>query len=273
MCKMEVKNMKKIILARLAVVAVLLIATAAYTFPALPVKASPSIQNGVVSLTFDDGTVGQYEYAWPIMQSRGVVGTFYVISNYVNAPAGSFFTPHGFMTDRQINDLFQHGNEIGSHGVTHNSMSDLPLSDVRTEMANSKSALERMISGLTVKDFAYPFGGGNSQTDLIAKDYYQSVRYDAGDPIPLPCNQFALPAWATTNTPNDNAQLVAYKHTVDLAYNSKEWIILYFHEVLPASQIVNEYDTSTQTFEQVIDYVQSKGMEILTVNQALDLSA
>jgi peptidoglycan/xylan/chitin deacetylase (PgdA/CDA1 family) len=54
-----------------------------YNLIALP----PSIpfDNGMVSITFDDGWKSQYENAFPILQNAGLKGSFYIITNAIAA--------------------------------------------------------------------------------------------------------------------------------------------------------------------------------------------
>jgi Predicted xylanase/chitin deacetylase len=52
------------------------------------------------------------------------------------------------------------GMEIGAHGVTHRSLSRLPLEEAKQEIDRSKSIIENQI-GKPCVHFAFPFGGHN----------------------------------------------------------------------------------------------------------------
>ena len=53
-------------------------------------------------------------------------------------------------------------------------------------------------------------------------------------------------------------------------YSTNEWAVFYFHQILP--NVVNSPDViNTQTFTSLLDYIKSKGIPTLTVNEALNL--
>lgn len=217
--------------------------------------------NCVVTLSFDDGCSSQYKYAWPIMHQKGVVGTFYVVSGWINT--------NGNMTAQQLKVLFAHGNEIASHSVHHSNFLYLTEAQARKEFADSKAQLQRMVPGLTVKNFAYPGEDGNSLTDSWCKSYYRSARYGPGV-NPLPCSNFRLLA-GTSGAVSDNEDYLTYKWYVDYAFGQKAWLILFFHNIVPAYMEKSGYDTSTQTFTKIINYIQAKHIPIITLNQALNI--
>ena len=64
----------------------------------------------VVSLTFDDGTAGQFAAA-QAMHRYGVAGTFFIITGAVGAP--------NYMSLPELRQLAANGDEIGGHTVSH----------------------------------------------------------------------------------------------------------------------------------------------------------
>src|SRR3990170_2406272 len=69
-----------------------------------------SVNRGVLSITFDDGTRNQYTTAFPLMQARNIVGTFYIPTNVTNPLYSSQ------MNKISVSELLQMqsaGNEIG----------------------------------------------------------------------------------------------------------------------------------------------------------------
>lgn len=213
--------------------------------------------NGAVSLAFDDGLATQYSYAWPLMQERGMVGTFYVVTRDLGL--------RGITTVDQLRDLQAHGNEIASHSDSHIYFDNLTEQEIRYECEISKSVLQGY--GLTVTDFAYPFGSGNSTADSIVNQYYRSARYDWGI-MGLPHMEFQVKGWTSYND-TDVGDFDVYRQVIDSVYDQKGWCILYFHSIVP------DYSTgalvSTEAFADILDYVASKGVEVLTVEQALGI--
>lgn len=214
-------------------------------------------ENGAISIAFDDGMQDQYDCAFPLMTARGMVGTFYIVSDHIGG---------AFMTIAELQTLQNIGNEIGSHSKSHPSFYDLSDEQIRDECSLSKQVLQNY--GLTVNDFAYPYGLTNDHIDSIVSQYYRSGRSAYAPPyiMQLPTSQFNLTGFPG-ETGNGDA-LPNLKCMVDQVCASKGWAIIFFHQVLPNPS--GHYEISTQDFGEFLDYVTAKGVATLTVNQALD---
>jgi peptidoglycan/xylan/chitin deacetylase (PgdA/CDA1 family) len=107
----------------------------------LPVKS--------IVLTFDDGNDNTYTRAFPILQKYGFSGTAYIVYNYVGVT--------NYMDKQQIRALYEAGWEIGSHGLSH---VDLTTHTDRqeAEIVESKRKLQKLLDGIPIDTFAYPFG-------------------------------------------------------------------------------------------------------------------
>jgi peptidoglycan/xylan/chitin deacetylase (PgdA/CDA1 family) len=103
-----------------------------------------------VMLTFDDGNDDAYTQAYPVLRQHGLVGSFAVITGYIEAGGP-------FLTWAQIGEMSDAGMEMMSHSVSH---SDLGASDddtVRAQIADSRAALEAQ-TGREVRFLVYPSG-------------------------------------------------------------------------------------------------------------------
>ena len=97
-----------------------------------------------VMITFDDGTYGQYKYAFPILKKYGLTATYYIVSNRsgIRAP--------------QLKEMAQAGMEIASHSATHPNLVNLKdLEQLTYEIYSSKSILAAR-TGKPVYGIAYP---------------------------------------------------------------------------------------------------------------------
>jgi peptidoglycan/xylan/chitin deacetylase (PgdA/CDA1 family)/PKD repeat protein len=217
-------------------------------------------QNGAVSITFDEGYM-QYDYAWPLLKARGMVATFYVVTGYITDLYPGVYP---YMNTSQLKDLYNSGNEIASHSMTHPDFTSISDAQIVQECVGSKQLLESL--GFVVTDFAYPYATCNAHTDSIVSQYYRSGRAGYSPPyiIQLPVNQFNLPAFFA----NDTAEI---ENMVDQVYATKGWAIMLFHNVSPNGPGLNT--VSTDSFGKFLDYLILKGVKTLTVNQALDLGS
>ncbi len=213
-------------------------------------------EKGAVSIVFDDGYQSQYDYAWPLLKAKGMTATFYVITDDIGES--------GYLTIAELQSLQNSGNEIASHSKTHPDFTDISDTQIREECSVSKEVLQSY--GFAVSNFAYPYGGWNDHTNSIVSQYYRSARsgYDYPYVMSLPISQFRLLA-----TAGDKQDLFPdLRNRVDSAITSKGWVIIVFHHVVPQAQ---GWAVTTQIFSQFLDYLTANGVQVLTVNQALDM--
>lgn len=124
-----------------------------------------------IVLTFDDGYRDNYEIVLPVLKNMGLPAVFFLTTDYVSGNA-EFSDPrvmdkktgrlHNYVDDRFINwdeakRISDAGMEIGSHGVTHRSLTKMPAAQAREEIVKSKEIIERNLNK-ACRHFAFPFG-------------------------------------------------------------------------------------------------------------------
>jgi peptidoglycan/xylan/chitin deacetylase (PgdA/CDA1 family) len=102
-----------------------------------------------------------------------------------------------FLSHEDVRRLSENGIEIGSHTITHPILGALEPENARCEIADSKSALERLL-GKTVRAFAYPFGAPGldfmpRDEALVKESGYALAFAGEGGFVTRSSNQFALP--------------------------------------------------------------------------------
>ncbi len=102
-----------------------------------------------VAITFDDGTLGQFEHAVPALRERGMTATFFVTTDWVGRP--------GFMSWEQLRRLGEWGMSVQSHSRSHPHLSELDREDLWVEIHDSKSELDRNLRQCTTQ-LALPGG-------------------------------------------------------------------------------------------------------------------
>ncbi len=116
-------------------------------------------KNGFL-ITFDDGLMGVYEHAYPIMEEMGIRGIVFIVVDYIgkkNIWDAHFLTPVYHMGKKEILELSRIGWIIGSHGKTHRSLRGMKIREILEEVDYSKKYLEDL-TGKEVSMFSYPFG-------------------------------------------------------------------------------------------------------------------
>jgi peptidoglycan/xylan/chitin deacetylase (PgdA/CDA1 family) len=115
-----------------------------------------------ILLTFDDGNINNFTFAYPIMRSYGFSGTIYIVANRLNA--------EGFVNASNLQEMIAAGWEIGSHTYTHPDLTEIPGDNLRGELLISRTTLEETLNTKVVS-LAYPFGQYNQRIADKAEDY------------------------------------------------------------------------------------------------------
>lgn len=115
----------------------------------LPLPEHPII------LTFDDGWMEQYTVAFPELKKRGMIGTFFAPTSYLDAGGKSLFDWD------QARQMSQAGMEFGSHTVKHVDLSTVSMDEVRRQLRFSKETMQEEL-GKPIVALSYPFGVFNS---------------------------------------------------------------------------------------------------------------
>ena len=121
-------------------------------YSAVPIRDLTLTQK-TVALTFDDGYRDFYTTALPVMKEHGFRATIYQIADLVDN--------HRYLTAEQLRELAADGHEIGSHTLSHPDLTALRPDRLRTELAESRARLERVV-GQPVLAFCYPSGRQNA---------------------------------------------------------------------------------------------------------------
>lgn len=193
---------------------------------------------GAYSMAFDDGALGQEEFAVPLLNERELRGTFFVVGFSVEA----WYTVPKRLHIRELRDMARHGHEIGNHSYSHKDLRTLTDSEIRQEIERCQEYLGRY--GLWPTSFAYPFSGCDERVKAIVAEYFEFAR--CGYPMItnssewLKIDPFHL-KWS--DSPDHYACL-------SVAAEQGEWAIGVFHQV--------GYDGPTvSAFEQFVDTVAS----------------
>jgi peptidoglycan/xylan/chitin deacetylase (PgdA/CDA1 family) len=105
-----------------------------------------------IAVTFDDGYRGVLDSAAPVLTEHRIPFTVFVWTGAVRTRRPEFLTPEDL---RRLQSM--PGVVIGSHTVNHIRLTELPLTALRAELADSKAYLEDLV-GVEVASLSYPHG-------------------------------------------------------------------------------------------------------------------
>lgn len=120
----------------------------------------------VFTTSWDDGSALDMRIA-DMLDARGMRGTFYVPQAFTSS-GGKYASYGARLTDEQIRSLAAR-HEVGSHGLTHRPLVDMPHDEARGEIFESKKWLEG-VSGQDVRMFCYPLGKYTEEVRQMAAD-------------------------------------------------------------------------------------------------------
>lgn len=134
----------------------------------------PIPQKAVV-ITFDDGYLDNYTHAFPILLENGFVGSFFIITDYVD---------HGFeryMSWDQIREMAAAGMEFGSHSRDHPDLRARSEANLVWQILGSRETLEANLQR-PVRTFSYPSGQYDSRVIEVLRSahYWCAVGIEQG---------------------------------------------------------------------------------------------
>lgn len=126
-----------------------------------------------VIITFDDGYMDTFTYAFPLLQEFGMRAVVFVLgdrrikTNYWDRTVG--FPEAPLMDGRHILELHEAGFEIGAHSMSH-----VKLTAIREDLAWDEISRSRMLLEILLNDnvhtFSYPYGLNSAGTRRMTQN-------------------------------------------------------------------------------------------------------
>ena len=216
----------------------------------------PVIDRGLASISFDDGTIGHYTHAWPVLRERNLPATYYLVSDALGWGSTTVNT-------EQARQLLEDGHEIGNHTRDHQDLAKLTPLQVRAEFADAQDAFESQV-GVRPTTCAYPYGSSNAAVLAEAEKHFRGCR-------------------STQGGLNDRDRLLTYdllsyyiqrgttaaevRAAAEQARTSNTWVVFVYHGVDP--NLTGPDDVTPTLFSDHMDAIVSTGIPVLTVASAL----
>jgi peptidoglycan/xylan/chitin deacetylase (PgdA/CDA1 family) len=146
-------------------------------------------------LTFDDAYANFYDVVYPRLVARGMPALLYVPTGFIDGerPApirGTEGLPG--CTWPQLREMAASGLiTIGSHTVTHPSLTRISPTQVARELSASKDRLEAMLEQ-PVRHFCYPRGLWTRKIEPLVRQHYATATIGGGGTITAPFHPLRL---------------------------------------------------------------------------------
>jgi peptidoglycan/xylan/chitin deacetylase (PgdA/CDA1 family) len=246
--------------ASLATLRVRALSTATFHINAIgTVAESTTWPNGLVSITFDDGYDDTLLAAQQSMTPKGLTGTLFTIPEAIGAV--------DFLTEAQLADLQNvHGWDIQAHGLdTYTLMTE---DELRAEWSATKEWFAAR--GLGRPDHLAYVGGQNDDTVVkVAREFFTTARTVSGRTLETwpPAGPHRLRAMSSISSASGGNSVATVQAAIDRAKAGGNWLILVFHRIVdtPSSTV----ECSWTDFNAILDYVNSSGVDVRTVTDAM----
>ncbi|TQF02985.1 polysaccharide deacetylase family protein [Kitasatospora acidiphila] len=138
----------------------------------------------LVGLTFDDGYADFAGHVVPVLSEHGFTATAFVVTERLGDV--NCWDAEGprkpLLTERQVCELAAAGWEIGSHGMSHLALPEVPPGVLRAEVEGSRTLLTELL-GEPVRGFCYPYGALDAAAIRAVQragyDYAVAIRHSA----------------------------------------------------------------------------------------------
>lgn len=134
-------------------------------------------KSNLIVCTFDDGYENTHKYALSVFKKYNFTATVFVCFENIGSTNNWNYKDiknRKHLTENQLKELQNIGWEIGSHGLSHNSLLKLSDNELLDELQVSKNKLEIVFG--TIDSYAYPYGDFNEYVKSKVMENY-SVAY------------------------------------------------------------------------------------------------
>jgi peptidoglycan/xylan/chitin deacetylase (PgdA/CDA1 family) len=225
---------------------------------AVPAHAATPFDQGMVTITLDDGWATQYTKARPALNARNIDATYALVTHALAQGWG------GYMTTPQVRTLVAEGNDIASHTLTHPNLTTLSAPQLTSELQDSQAWLVSNLDLPAVPNFVVPYGIYDSTVQSAIRQFYGSSRtVNAGrnfrDTLMYELRGNDVHRAVTVNT---------VRGWIDQALAEKSWLILVFHEFVDGTP-TRDTQYKTAHFTAILDYVRTRGARTVTLSQGV----
>ena len=219
-----------------------------YWMPNTAHQAGAPFPNGVASICFDDGFATAWATAKPYLDNHSLRASAYLIKDVLGGSGRITLTQAQSLQDQSGWEVNAHAYTDADHSTT---MTGLTAAQLLWDMSSEKEWLFN--NNLNGQGYAYPKGAANPAVVSVAHQFYRYGRgtqqltetYPPGDP-------YRLKAWSAISeyTAGVAPSLVSQASgDIDRAVTNGSWLILTFHNVIPAvTSVTMASNTATIVF-------------------------
>jgi peptidoglycan/xylan/chitin deacetylase (PgdA/CDA1 family) len=176
----------------------------------------PYNKKGAISISFDDSLPSHLSMALPALNSFGLKGTFFIITDRITAA-------NNWAAWRAVAAM---GHEIASHTKTHPYLTQLSTAQLQSELSESRDVINQQITTQKCFSFAYPYGDYNYAVEIATMSNYIAARGVSNG-----LNYETLDFGYVMGTGDSSNSLDSLKAWTDQAENTGAWQVVYAHSL------------------------------------------
>lgn len=207
----------------------------------------------VVAFSFDDGPIQDKTLVLPILDAKGIKGSFGAISTAVGTS--------GKLSWDDLREMQSAGHEIMNHSATHPTLAGAEASTLESEINGSYKTF--VDNGINLTGFIWPNGQSDAASRSVARQRHQYGIGGSGDGLGTkqPLNTYNI----GRATMDSSVSVASVQARIDRAITDNEFLIFIVHAGI-------DFGTSVRNvFSAAIDYAQSKNLPIVTVREGIEL--
>lgn len=232
----------------------------------IPSPIEPDLfDEGIVSVTFDDGWLSVYTDAAPILEKYDIQSTQYILPGQ--------FESHNYISLAQAKSLKKAGHEIMSHTMTHPLLSKVSEDRAVYELEASRQALldNNLSSGKL--HFASPESDTSPFVDENIERLYWSHRNTFGD-LSNGVGREDVNVYSSTFHRYDiigfsvrtTTTLAEIQTALDYAKAQNGWLVLVYHQIDDSKL---EYSVTAEDFAAQMKLIRNSNLKTATVGAVL----
>ena len=138
------------------------------------IKGEGKLPARPVVLTFDDGYLDNYQYAFPVLKKYGFTATVFVVAGCAGG-TNAFDVRAGRQPENrlagwpELAEMARSGITIGAHTLDHPRLTEVPPEEALRQIKRSREVIEKKLNR-PVLFFSYPYGSYNGEVLRLVKE-------------------------------------------------------------------------------------------------------
>lgn len=204
-----------------------------------------------ILFTFDDGSSGVYNYAYPIMKAKGMVGTTWAVKDLSTSEDPAFMSP------ATLQKLYAAGWDVSNHTLNHpDDITILPLAQKIKEYKDNMTWLNSLGFTRSSAHACFPMGSFDAQLlSLLPTIGVKSARSTIHGVQAAPVEDiYRLKCVAVGRDTDINF----VKDVINTAVATGSSVFFMFHDAAPSPNMTNPDDAiviSSAKLSEIVNYV------------------